>query len=244
MDTTVKMPIDLVQLPNFRQLRDLVGGVERALFVWWTLWQELGYPVQEGNAPGMMPASDRTMFLAALEPGEPDAGKREELLKHCLTARLLKVEGADLFCPRFAVLHGAVGGGGGSLAQLGGDMKAYHQGKRSVPAVAFQQSLLIQEAKMVDAEGKPLSRDEVKRVTRLVVSCDNALYRSDRPAYAYTEGLIQDALVVLKQFSDEEIDIVCDRLAKYRRHIAMSGMTTEKLLPQFREVLGKMGANQ
>ncbi len=120
-------------------------------------------------------------------------------------------------------------------------MKAYRQGKKKVPVQAFQQALLIQEAKMVDAEGKPLDRETVRRVTRLIVSCDNALYRPDRPAWSYTEGLIQTALRVLQEFSDEEIDVVCDRLAKLPRSPALMGMTTERLLPEFREVLGKVG---
>src|SRR5258707_8742417 len=62
MDSTVKLPIDLNSLPPFRELK-LLLGLERALFVWWTLWQELGYRAQEGSCPGRLPLADVPSFL-------------------------------------------------------------------------------------------------------------------------------------------------------------------------------------
>jgi hypothetical protein len=237
MDSTVKLPIDLNSLPPFRELK-LLLGLERALFVWWTLWQELGYRAQEGNCPGRLPLADVPSFLASLEPTEPNAEQRAQLLQHLVSVRLLKQDGEDFVCPRFAMLHGEMGQR--SQAQRGGDMRAFKLRMKKAGGQSFQQALLISETKLVDAEGQPLAAEEVKRVTRLIVCCDNALYKDPRPSYGFTEGLIQDALRVLKRFTDEEIDFVCNKVALHRNHPALNGFTTEKLLPVFTDIVQKM----
>jgi hypothetical protein len=240
MDSSVKMPIDLVQLPPFRQLRELLGGPERALFVWFILWQELGYRMQEGVSPGRLPGADLPLFLDALTPGGPAPGMEPKaIFQHLLTVRLLRQDGEDYVCPRFALLHGDAGQNR-TLAQRGGDMRAFQQRMKKAQGAAFQQSLLIHESKLVDGEGQPLPAEEVKRVMRLIVACDNALFREARPPFGFTEGLIQSALAILQRFTDEEIDCVCRTVALHRHHPALSGLNTEKLLPMFSGIVAKL----
>src|SRR5437660_1453993 len=138
MDFAVKIPIDLIQLPPFRQLRDVLGGPEQALFVWFTLWQELGYRAQEGVSPGRLLGSDVPVFLAALQPCESDPTKRKEIFQHLISVRLLRQDENDYICPRFAVLHGDMGHR--SQAQRGGDMRAFNQRMRKADGLVFQQS--------------------------------------------------------------------------------------------------------
>jgi hypothetical protein len=237
MDSIVKLPIDLNSLPPFRELKAILG-LERALFVWWTLWQELGYRAQEGNCPGRLPGAEVASFLAALEPTEPNAEKRAQIFDQLVAARLLKRDGEDYVCVRFAMTHSDMGQR--SQAQRGGDMRTYKMRMRQADNQAMQQSFLINEARLVDEQGQPLSAEQVKRVTRLIVACDNALYKGARPDYGFTEGLIQEALRVLKRFTDEDIDYVCNRVALRRNHPALNGVTTEKLLPMFDAIVQRM----
>jgi hypothetical protein len=238
MDCAVKMPIDLLQLPPFRQLRQLMGSAERALFVWFTLWQELGYRAQEGNCPGRLPAQDAALFTAALEPVERDPEKRAQLFQHLLTVRLLSQDGPDYVCPRFAILHGQMGAR--SQAQRGGDVRAYGQRMEKAEHSAFQQSLLVPPGKLVDGEGRPLPAEQVRRVMRLIVACDNALFKGARPSWGFGEGLIASALRVLQRFTDEEVNQVCLAVARPRNHPALNGVTTEKMLPMFGEMVGRL----
>jgi hypothetical protein len=121
-------------------------------------------------------------------------------------------------------------------------MRAFTQRMKKAQGQSFRQSLLINEARFVDDEEKPLSAEAVKRVMRLVVACDNALFKPNRLPFGYTEGLIAEARGVLKKFGDEEIDLVCRTVALHRNHPALNGVTTEKLLPMFDEVVRRLEA--
>jgi hypothetical protein len=236
---TVQLPLDLTSLPPFRQLEAGIGRL-RALWVWWTVWRELAYLSQEGLAPGRVRGEDRAGFIQALGlPLEqatsnlrhPTSNEIWELL---LASRLLKADGPDWVCARFALLHGGACQPR-NQAQRGGDMRAYHLRQRHAESEAFQQALLITESKMVDEHGEPLDPEARQRVTRLIVTCDNALFKGQRPPHGYTEGLVQDALRVLAKFSDEEINRVCTFVANRRNHPLLT--TTEKLLPQFGDIV-------
>jgi hypothetical protein len=239
MDSALRLPIDLLQLPSFRQLKTRFG-LERSLLIWFVLWQELRYRAQEGNCPGRLPAAEVPVVLAALSIAEPDESAQREIFNQIVASGLLKPDGQDFVCPRFALLHGAEPNR--SQAQKGGDMRAYTQRMKKAAGQTFQQSLLISETKLVDEEGQPLPAEEVKRVMRLIVACDNALFKPNRPPFGYTEGLIQEARAVLKRFTDEEIDLVCRTVALHRNHPSLNGVTTERLLPMFAEVAKKLEA--
>lgn len=239
MDYALRLPIDLLQLPPFRQLKTRFG-LERSLFIWFVLWQELRYRAQEGNCPGRLPGVEVPLLLAALSLAEPDEAAQRDIFDHIVSSGLLKPDGQDFVCPRFALLHGAEPNR--SQAQKGGDMRAYTQRMKKATSQTFQQSLLISEAKLVDEQGEPLLAEEVKRVMRLIVACDNALFKPNRPPFGYTEGLIQEARAVLKRFSDEEIDLVCRTVALHRNHPSLNGVTTEKLLPIFPDIMKKLEA--
>jgi hypothetical protein len=223
-------------------LREALGSPERALFIWFTLWQELGYLAQEGASPGRLPAAHVPVLLSALEPVERDQEKRRAILAELISSRLLRQDGEDYVCPRFAVMHGDMTGQR-SQAQRGGDIRAYKLRMNRAEGQVFQQSLLISEDKLVDGDGQRLSPETVKRAMRLIVACDNALFHEVRPTFGYTEGLIQSALAVLKRFTDEEIDHVCRTVALRRNHPALNGLTAEKLLPMFGDVARKLEGN-
>lgn len=244
MDATLKFPIDLEQLPPTRKLRELFG-LERALLVWWVLFQELKYRAQEGGLVGRIPKADRGGLESAIEErmgpgrvngdgGAPPPGWLAALLE----SKLLVEDGDDYVCHRFAVLHGGEEPGGRTMSQRGGDMRSFTMKMRRLDeSGAFQQSLHIADTKLVDEAGQPLDPDLVKRVTRLVVACDNALFKPTRPPMQFTEGLVQEALRVARRHTDAEVDYVVKTVARHRHHPALNGLTTERLLPRFEEVV-------
>jgi len=105
-------------------------------------------------------------------PGESGA----QLLQQLVLVRLLKKDGEDFVCPRFAMLHSEMGQR--SQAQRGGDMRAFKLRMKKAGGQSFQQALLIPDTKLVDAEGQPLAAEEVKRVTRLIGAVIRALQRA------------------------------------------------------------------
>ena len=61
----LQLPIDLTSLPPFRLLEAALGPA-RALWLWWVVWRELAYLMEEGCAPGRIRAEDQKTFMAAL----------------------------------------------------------------------------------------------------------------------------------------------------------------------------------
>jgi hypothetical protein len=231
---TAQLPLDLTSLPPFRAMEAKLGPAS-ALFLWWTAWRELAYLTQEGVSAGRIRVQDRAPFVQGLSDGsEGKNGTNEALWNLLVESRLLKADGEDWVCVRFAALNGG-GGGSRSSAQRGGDMRAFQARQRRLDGEAFQQGLLLGDKVMVTSDGAKLPEGTQQRVTRLIIACDNALFQPQRAAHGYTEGLVQDALRVLARFSDEEIDRVVRFVASKRNHALLS--TTEKLLPKFAEIV-------
>ena len=236
MEAAFKFPSDLPLLPQFKAVAAAVG-VSRAYHIWFILWSELFFRAQEGQSQGRLPGKGVPAFIQNLAEVEPDAPKRRELFEQVLVAQagLLEPDGEDYVCPRFLILNGQAGKP--SRERMGGNRKEFLRRQRGVAADAMEQSFLLPKDVFVDAEGVPLDGDRVKRVMRLIISCDNALYKPERPKLGYSEGLIQEALKVLARYADEEIDMVVNRLSFHRDHPRLNGMTTEKLLPQFGDMV-------
>ena len=247
------MPADVRSLPPFRKLRDGLGSEASALLVWWVLFCEFHYRLQEGETAGRASRAEVAGMLDELrgllksempksETAAPDdVWKRDrlELERIVMESGLLRGDGDEVVCPRFQALHGA-GTGARSAAQRGGDLRAFDLRQRRVEEQAFQQSLGIAASKFVDEKGEPLDNEATRRVTRLIVGCDNALFKGSRPPIGFTEGLIQDGLRVLAKYREAEVDALLRHVALARGHPALNGMTTEKLLPQLGEMAGKL----
>jgi len=247
MENVVRLPIDLLQLPTFRQLARVVGDVQ-ALYVWFAVWQGLAYRMQEGGPAGRVGREELPMLVKCLSTeqggllhiGDNPGEVKTEALEKVLQEMLFKGDGDDLVCLRFITLHGGVSSSPRSMAQRGGDMRAFTMRMKEAQGDALQTTLSISEHKFVDEQGEPLDPELTKRVTRVIIACDNALFRPQRPPVCFTEGLIQSALVVARKFSDEEINYICRSLALHRSHPALNGLSTEKVLPQFQEMAGKL----
>lgn len=239
----IKLPPDLTQLPQFRQLREELGDALKAFFIWWLLFQQLKYQEEETKATGRIAQADAGVFLKTLEDlaresgALPTNGKMLELL---LKVKLLKADGPDYVCPRYQALNSPTATG---MAKKGGDMKAFRSRQRTLDQDATQQALHLHESKFIDGEGLPLPADMVQRVTRTIIACDNALFKPMRPPAGFTEGLIQSALEVCQKFTPDQVTHICEQVALKRGHPRLQGYTTELLLPEFGNMLEKVGAN-
>lgn len=238
MEAAFKIPSDLTLLNQFKALQAAVDVPAKAYQIWFLVWQDLFFRAQEGAPKGRLPAAAVPGLIRTLQEVQPDS----ETLFHKVVVEqsgLLQKDGEDYVCPRFMLLNAQVGKG--AKESLGGSRKSFLSKQAKLSSHAFEQSLLIPPSKFVDGDGKKLDEDQVKRVMRLVISCDNALYKPERNELNYSEGLIQAALLVLRRFEDEEINVVVNRISKHRDHPALNGMITEKLLPLFGDIVGKLG---
>jgi hypothetical protein len=236
MQTTIRLPLDLTQISPFREIKNgLLGDVGEAHTLWWELWRELGYHAQEGVALGRLPGENVAGFKASLIEQGLDGDAGFDLL---LKARVLVADGDDFTCPRFALLNSDF-----RLAKresVGAYIKNFNGRQKKMEDSLLRQATLISESKFVDEADCPLDPDMTRKVTRLIISCDNALFKPERPSVGFTEGLIQDALRVAKKLTDDEINSVLYAVAYKRTHPALNGMTTERLLPQFGELARKL----
>jgi len=244
MESAVKLPLDLMQIPPFRAMKDAMGGIERALLLWWELWRELGYWAQEGHSLGRLQGEQVQGFINSLVASglAPDVKTcRETVFDGVLikASKLLVPDGEDFVCQRFVVLNSDMRQRG-CKERMGGSMKAFQAKQKKLAGAVMQQTLSIAGFKFVDEAGNPLDSETTKRITRLIISCDNALFKPERPNVLFTEGLIQSALTVVKRLNDEAIDHVMRNVALHRDHPFLNGMTTEKLLPQFEGVMPKL----
>jgi len=233
--SAVKLPLDLTQIHPFRELKAALGGVGAAHSAWWELWRELGYWAQEGNLIGRLPGEALAGFQNALtDQGLPGEGT----LASMVACKLLAPEADGYYCARFALLNRDLSGA--KREAVGGNMKKFYGDQKRLGGRVVQQVLSISGTKFVDKDGNPLSSEETEKVTRLIISCDNALFKGERPSPGFTEALIQDALVVSRQLTDDEIDCILRAVALKRAHPFLAGMTAERLLPQFRDMILKL----
>lgn len=209
----------------------------KAMHIWYLLWQELYFRMQEGAVCGRIPFDGIPSFLRSLAVVWPEA-KEEEISvlfeRAIIGTRLLVRDGNDYVSPRFIILNAKIGHQ--SKESKGGSAKWYKGKMKNLESEAFQQSLLIAPDKFVDETGQPLTGEETKRVVRLIKACDNALFQKDRGPEGFTEGLIQQARAVLKRYTDDEINVVCNNVAQKRGHPALNGVVTEKLFPIFGDI--------
>jgi len=240
MEAAFKIPSDLPLLSQFNDLVSAVGNRSRAYHIWYLIWQDLFFRAQEGAPRGRLPRAMLPGLLRTLSEVEPDADRCRELFHKVIVeqSRVLEKDGEDYVCPRFIIFNSQVGKG--SRESVGGNRKAFIARQKKVQGQAFEQSLLIPANRFVDGDGKALDADKVKRVTRLIISCDNALYKPERQPMSYTEGLIQSALSVLAKYTDEEINLIINKISFQRDHPALNGMVTENLLPVLEDTARKL----
>lgn len=256
MEAVIKVPIDYQGSLVFLRLVEWfqttaaakAGSLEAgrdwspvlANHVYTSLWRALALLGQEGREPGRVTPADRPLIVQVCATATGDAPSLFTALTEGI--KFFVRDGADLVCLRFAQSNTHLREGARSMNQRGGDLRAYTQRCVRTESESFQQSLLIAPDKLVDADGQALDASLVRRLKLLVLRVDNALFQPTRPPYLYSEELIQAALVVLAKLTDGEIAAVARQVALHRAHPALNNMSTEKLLPDFGNLLANLAA--
>jgi hypothetical protein len=245
MTAAANFPLDLLELQMFRDLRARFGTVEQTLYFIFLLWRDLAQLALAGNACGRLTVDNLASFAALLVDLHllQDAESARRFLHgECVTVKLFVTDGEDLVCLRFINLNSGLGYSS-KKEVIGGRMKSFNHRQRKMESGLMQQLLKVPGHIFVDATtGLELSPEETEAVSRLIMSCDNALLR-ERPPIGWTEGLVTLALPVMRDLTGEQIEYTIRKIAMQREHPALAGMSTEKLLPQFKTVIGKIEPN-
>lgn len=242
MTASARFPLDLTELTIFRVVKDRLGGTAQALHFFWLLWRELAQLVGQGEPVGRMKRINLEVFLGLLIelqffPSKDAAMSflTDPVLQH----GLLQADGDDYVCLRFINLNADMALRG-KKESLGGLLKAFDQKQKKLADGELELGLKTPERIWVDEHDNPLPEDIQGRIQRLIVTCDNALKR-ERPPIGWNEGLVQQAIPVIKRYSDEEIYYICRKIVTYRNHPRLAGYTTERLLPVFHTILPELG---
>lgn len=230
----IHLPIDLESRQEFRLLRLHIPDARTLVFLFFRLWREFGYEAQSTGRVGHLSTASLNLLAADF----PDL--KADLACSLVEARLIEPAEGGYHCELFARSNKHLDPNARPMHLRAADVSAWARRQKHVVAEAAQQSLLVDEKIFADAEGAPLAPDEVRRLTVLVKSCDNALFRADRTPAQFTTGLVLDALTVLREHTEDEIQLVLDQLARKRTHPAVKGLTAEALLADFRNLAGKV----
>ena len=230
----IHLPIDLESRQEFRLLRLHIPDARSLVFLFFRLWRELGYEVQATGRVGHL--SRPSLKLLDDDVLELKA----DLACLLVEAGLFTETPTGWHCELFARSNKHLDPNLRPQHLRAADASSFSRKQKHVAVEAAQQSLLVDEKIFADAAGAPLAHDEVRKITVMVKSCDNALFRPDRTPAQFTAGLVLDALTVLREHTEDEFQLVIDRLARKRTHPAVKGLTTEALLADFRNHAGKV----
>jgi hypothetical protein len=250
IEPSIKLHIDFQSMPAFRRLQS-VFSVERqmtteaarraALCVWVELFIQLGYQVRDGNGR-----------YGSIHRGELTFGEHDWIVDRLIEpCKILSVQDGEwLTCASFAELNTGLRIENRTQHQRGADMRAFQLRMRSADEKTNQQLLHIPSEIMVDEGGVPMDSQTVNRVRFVIVSFDNALFLSERPAWNYNRTIVQLALAKVREVENEpeesfrgRVIETCRRLVLKRGHAALNGMVTERLLTNWTEITEKVFAN-
>lgn len=243
MDLALKLPLDYRERRWFSLLCQEVGGAPPATFIFVNLWRQLGYlALEPGNSPGRLTPADSLLFLDELKRAGV-ASADGILFKLADPVKLLSPipsGESGWLCPLFISLNGGMGNSQRSREQRGGDLRSFGANARAASAEAFSGGLFLDPKILVAPDGQPLSADEVRRVRYLVNLCDGALFRGARPEYSWGTALVQNALAVVRAYTDDQCFAICRKLASRRGHPSLTGVTTETLLPNWQNLAAEL----
>lgn len=233
------LPIDFETSQEFARLVGVCGGDEdKAVARYARLFSRCGYAAREGGAPGFIAQQDEGLFKARVGID----------LKVLTETGLLITKEGGWFCPAFASLNASVD----TKEKKGGLARAYDSRVRKGLGSLDQDVLIIPAQVLVDSAGNPLSKEMCKRVRTLVLCCDSALDKMDRPLWQFSAILVQNALRVLARYTDPQIDCICRQVRMKKEHPFLAGITTEAILAPvgdgsqdralFDDILDKVGA--
>jgi hypothetical protein len=233
-----------------------------AVFTYVKLFVELGYRARDGGPAGVMDEEEMKGFVESL-PGNGQDGQdgrecggrdaRAPGVDALVKCKIVQVVEGKFVCPRFIELNKHLMPGERSMAQRGGDMRAFRKGADKAQSKALELGFALSPEKLLDRDGNPHPAHLQQSAMVLISMLDKALYLGDRPAYLYTVELIQNAVAVLREhgadaaepearrLAVEKIDRMVELIAKRRGHPRLTGERPETLLPVMANVVRSLG---
>ncbi len=224
-------------MTDFRVAKSRLGSESAALHFYWLLWRELAALARQGMPLGRLRPIHANVFNSFMvERGVFAAEEDARLfLESLVDYDLFKKDGDDLLCPRFIALNGDLAVQG-NRERAGGRVKAFLAKQNEIKSQEMELALSTPARIWVDEQQQPLASDLQRRVQYLVLTCDSAL-KIERPAHGWTPEIVQMALPVVRAYSDQQVFIVCRKIALQRDHPRLLGQTTERLLPDFKTIV-------
>ena len=170
---------------------------------------------------------------------EQSQSQEPKLLPLLIKLGILREDEGGYMCPMFASMHAGVAAFR-SPAQRGGDMRKFKQDMARVEGEALAQAQLIRADKFFDKDGKPLEGEEPRKAVWVIRCIDNALFLKEREQIAYTPTLIANAVELIRGMDEGQFKSALTLLASNRQHPAIQGLTTERILPEFKIYLAKL----
>lgn len=223
--TTVQVPTDIEGLGEFRRSEARLGR-ERARALTLRLWIELGLSARSHERPGFMPEADARAMLGAE-------------LAECEADGWLAPADGGWTCHHFARVNGR--GGPESRETVGARMSRVGPMMRRLARDNAQLGLMLDEEACRDAAGSGLSPEEISRCTLLIRTLDCMF---DQPPRKYqkefTPGLMAAAAEVVRLLDPPALEATLRRITRHQTGPVLAGVKPERLLTQWREILGKL----
>ena len=226
---------------EFRRLVALLTRVP-ALAAFWTCWRDLGYYAQSTGKPGHLGREEVAALRAEFsglsfkfsDGDSPSAAAADAIFSSGL---LVLQDDGSAISPLFTTTNHRLQPGQQSLATKGGLARGHKFRMQAGAQQALFDALDIKPECLARPDGQPMDHEETRRVKLLVMTFDSALGKPNRAPKDYTPGLCQDAWRVVSRHEAALCDEFAQRVLLNRQHPSFIGMTTEKLLPRFEELL-------
>lgn len=236
----VQIPIDFERISEFRKLERLCDGAGdyQALAAYVRLYVELAYLAQSGNQLGRATRSDLEIYADGFGP---------KIIDHLVQVGLLRRDtssggdGEVFWCDRFARDNRHLAPGSTNMHERGWLASKLARAQRKAEGESLQLALMIPKEYFMK-DGKEFPAETCNRIQLLIRSLDSVMLAPHRQEAAFTETLIHDAHKVVSSKSEHEITSALQRLVKFRKHPRVQSLTTEDLLQDWDNTVGKIGA--
>ncbi len=237
----IRISRDFERSGEYRQLQRVYGD-QVAAWLWMRLYVDLAHAVRSTKRLAWL--SEELLVTLRESLGAEGAEGMVAALKE--VGLLVRDESGGWHCPKFAEDNPQLEPGHKSIQSAGGHSRAFVLAQKRLVEELPMQTLLLPNELFMRPETNPpeqMNPAEVRRVTMIIRSVDNALKLPQRATATYTPALIADAWRMHEAFTDAQIQEGCMVLVRHRDHPALPKQT-EQVLPRFKELVGRLASGR
>lgn len=224
MSNTVRIPLDMEGLAEFRRTSGRLGDAEaRALAL--VLWLGLGFSARSHERPGFLPDDDARVFL----------GPR---LGDCERDGWIKAVDGGYLCQHFARAND--GEGPESKGQYAARMSRVGPTGRRLQRDNSQLTMLIPDASQRDEHGHEIATVDLQRATLLIRTLDAMLGAPSRSPNQFSPGIMACAVGVVRSLDAGNVELELRRIARHQKGPILNGLSPENVLARWRDLLASL----